>query len=749
MDEQSQRRFVEEVVTSSRETGEEALVVGFEKKDSHKEAMKKVSVLRETRNDTLDELSNTCDEDKRRAGLTSDQTDRGTDDKYSEESFRSDDPASSDSFITYEDVSGTCKSGSPTAAGHHRSRSETEYNAAKSTLQSANLQKENHDQLPDTHEGIKQDLSQSTLLPAVAAVQTQQDVNRIFPETNSTSTGSAKPSRRKKYVLTKRRKFWTHEEHERFTKALEMYGRDWKSIERHVVTKNAIQIRSHARKYFLKLKETDLEDWLRIPPRRRKGQKKGPKDGLSTELPNRSLDVDRASARRARIASKKEKKLMPRILPTDAEMINTMHMPRQPHSVNVNELHSQNHHQIIHPIQHHHYHKIQQQTLAHHPLKHHLKQEPHVLNPHHQHQHQQRHQDACKAPEYISWQYKHPIMNTTAHPHYQLHTPGQYYPVQPYAALQSPYATNASHPLQTPHVPSPLWTPTVPFPHPFHHAPHQPIPHLYNSPHHPRPYSIHHHQKQSQDPSSAISPRHDVEHKQIMTQGNTKTPAQGKHTNQVQKEEEPSRSQPISKASIGGGQQQGKDTIEKINCKRQNDAEVRRETKKRKRGASLEEKIIVKNGEVQSARERIDSNNQTVECPNRENHSKQQISEPVKRHKAERDMCQYQQGSDCYLQERMLAPKSSSHLDQDKVENQERVNEGASSSGEEADIDSEGSLNGGRKLHQARFKNGRGPYPFATAPIRQNRMLCHGVSEKADELVSARILGLWNLMADS
>lgn len=73
---------------------------------------------------------------------------------------------------------------------------------------------------------------------------------------------------RKPYHSLRRRQAWTEEEHARFVEALSLYKRDWKKIEDHVETKNVLQIRSHAQKYFGKIERNGTGEF--VPPARPK-----------------------------------------------------------------------------------------------------------------------------------------------------------------------------------------------------------------------------------------------------------------------------------------------------------------------------------------------------------------------------------------------------------------------------------------------------------------------------------------------
>lgn len=98
---------------------------------------------------------------------------------------------------------------------------------------------------------------------------------------------------RKPYTITKQRERWTEDEHNRFLEALKLHGRAWQRIEEHIGTKTAVQIRSHAQKFFSKLEKEAIVKGvpvgqtldIKIPPPRPKRKPSNPyprKTGAST-----------------------------------------------------------------------------------------------------------------------------------------------------------------------------------------------------------------------------------------------------------------------------------------------------------------------------------------------------------------------------------------------------------------------------------------------------------------------------------
>ena len=59
--------------------------------------------------------------------------------------------------------------------------------------------------------------------------------------------------------IKKTKGHWTEDEKRRFEEGFVMFGKDWKRIQRHVLTRTLAQIRSHGQNYILNKEREKLE----------------------------------------------------------------------------------------------------------------------------------------------------------------------------------------------------------------------------------------------------------------------------------------------------------------------------------------------------------------------------------------------------------------------------------------------------------------------------------------------------------
>ena len=87
-------------------------------------------------------------------------------------------------------------------------------------------------------------------------IDQKKEIKKKFNENNSTTN---KKKKKKKIIsinseedLNEGR--WEPDEHMRFIEAINLYGNEWKEVQKYVATRSSNQVRSHAQKFFLKLK---------------------------------------------------------------------------------------------------------------------------------------------------------------------------------------------------------------------------------------------------------------------------------------------------------------------------------------------------------------------------------------------------------------------------------------------------------------------------------------------------------------
>jgi SHAQKYF class myb-like DNA-binding protein len=80
--------------------------------------------------------------------------------------------------------------------------------------------------------------------------QTESDHTINSPSVISDS-GSGLPIQQQNFNIGR----WTEQEHKKFLEAILMFGNEWKKVQKYISTRSSTQARSHAQKFFLRLKK--------------------------------------------------------------------------------------------------------------------------------------------------------------------------------------------------------------------------------------------------------------------------------------------------------------------------------------------------------------------------------------------------------------------------------------------------------------------------------------------------------------
>ena len=140
----------------------------------------------------------------------------------------------------------------------------TQRNTTISSSMGSNLQST---PFPESHYSIKavQDIKELNqkkevdLNRTITDSDSESNEERQLPtdldESSTLNKSSNVSNRQKRSEREHEHGRWTPEEHDLFLEGLMLYGNEWKSVQGHIKTRSATQARSHAQKFFIKLRK--------------------------------------------------------------------------------------------------------------------------------------------------------------------------------------------------------------------------------------------------------------------------------------------------------------------------------------------------------------------------------------------------------------------------------------------------------------------------------------------------------------
>ena len=108
-------------------------------------------------------------------------------------------------------------------------------------------------------EAIKQaELKEATKDPQKTMNEQHKDSSRTITELDSSFEDDLEGSSMKRESMESKATLhgrWTNEEHNLFLEGLVLFGNEWKQVQNHIITRSATQARSHAQKFFIRIRK--------------------------------------------------------------------------------------------------------------------------------------------------------------------------------------------------------------------------------------------------------------------------------------------------------------------------------------------------------------------------------------------------------------------------------------------------------------------------------------------------------------